>query len=264
MKRMHLVELEDLPWFPAVLRDGGTAYLALALRVSGHAKMLAPKLQEALAASGSSAIVDLCSGGGGPVRVVADELAARGAPVTVRLTDFYPNLPAFRHAAAGAPDRISWEERPVDAAAVPATLPGFRTIFNAFHHFQPDQARRILADAVAARRPIGVFEVVSREPLSLLGMLSAPLVVMLSMPFWRPFRWQWILWTWLLPVMPLFVLWDGIVSWLRIYGEDELRELVAGIDAPGWTWDIGRIKLGDAPAHATYLIGRPTEAAATA
>ncbi len=261
MKRLHLVELEDLPWFPGILRDGGTSYLEFAVRVSGHAKLLAPKLQEALAATGSTEIVDLCSGGGGPVRILAEELAARGKPVTVKLTDAYPNAPALQHAAEGSNGRITWEPTPVDATAVPASLTGFRTIFNAFHHFRPDTARRILADAARARRPIGVFEVVSREPLPLIGMLTAPLMVMLTMPLWRPFRWQWILWTWLVPVMPLFVVWDGVVSWLRIYGEDELRELVAGIDAPGWTWDIGRIRLGNAPAHATYLIGRPVDAA---
>ena len=113
-----------------MLRDGGTSYLELAVRVSGHAKMLVPKLKEALAATGATEIVDLCSGGGGPVRIVAEELAAQGQPVTVRLTDFYPNLPAFKHVAEGANGRISFEEKPVDATAVPASFTGFRTIFN--------------------------------------------------------------------------------------------------------------------------------------
>ena len=86
---------------------------------------------------------------------------------------------------------------------------------------------------------------------------SSPLPVTLSLPLWRPFRWSWIFFTWILPLMQPFVLWDGIVSWLRIYSVEELRELVAGIDAPDWEWDIGLIKLGNAPAHATYLVGRP-------
>jgi hypothetical protein len=261
MKRIHLVELEDLPWFPAVLRDGGTSYLELVLRLSGHARMLAPTLAAAMKRTGSTEIVDLCSGGGGPVRIVVDALAEGGLPVTARLTDLYPNTPAHAHIAAASGGRISFERAPVDATAVPANLKGFRTIFNAFHHFQPDAARRILADAMHARQPIGVFEVVSREPLPLFGMFTAPLGVTLTMPFWRPFRWQWILWTWIVPIMPLFVVWDGLVSWLRVYGEDELRELISGLNDPGYTWEIGRIRLGDAPAHATWLIGTPAGAA---
>lgn len=257
MKRMQLVELEDLPWFPAVLRDGGTAYLALAERASGHAKRLVPPLERALAATGATRVVDLCSGAGGPVRVVADELAARGRPVHVTLTDRYPNVASLAHATEGSDGRLTAHAAPVDATAVPEELTGFRTVFNAFHHFPPDVARRILADAVAKRQPIGVFEIVSREPLMLLALLASPLVVTLSVPFWRPFRWPWLLWTWVVPAMQPFVLWDGLVSWLRVYGVDELRELVAGLDAPDWEWDIGTLRLGDAPANATYLIGRP-------
>lgn len=259
MRRMQLVELEDLPWFPAVLRDGGTAYLEFAMRSSGHGALLVPPLERAIAATGATRIVDLCSGGGGPLRIVADALAERGAPLTALLTDRYPNPRAFAHAAEGSGGRVSGRSEPVDATAVPEDLTGFRTIFNAFHHFPPEMARQILVDAVAKRQPIGVFEVVSREPVMLLAMLLLPLTVTLSLPLWRPFRWQWLLWTWLIPLMQPFILWDGLVSWLRIYSVEELRELVASIDAPDWEWDIGTIKLGNAPAHATYLIGKPAE-----
>ena len=261
---MHLVELEDLAWFPAILRDGGTTYLELALRLSGHGAMLAPRVAQALTDTGERHVVDLCSGGGGPAAIVAAELHKQGMPVTVRLSDLYPNLPALQRQAAESGGALSVEPRPVDATAVPADVKGFRTIFNAFHHFPPELARRVLQNAVDARQPIGVFEVVSREPLMLLGMLTAPIGVMLTLPLWRPFRWAWIFWTWIIPVMPAFVLWDGLVSWLRIYSEDELRELVSGIDAPNWIWEIGKTKLGDAPAYATWLVGRPVAAAGVA
>jgi hypothetical protein len=257
MKRMQLIELEDLPWFPAVLRDGGTAFLALAERMSGHGRMLVGPLERALDATGETRIIDLCSGGGGPAATLADELKKRGRDVTVTLTDLYPNTAAFAHAASTSAGRVIGIAEPVDATAVPATLQGFRTVWNAFHHLPPDAARKVLADAVAQGQPIGVFEVVSRELPMLAGLLLTPVTVTLTMPFWRPFRWEWVLWTWLVPLMQPFALWDGLVSWLRIYSVDELRELVAGLEAPGWTWDIGTIKLGAAPLHGTYLVGYP-------
>ncbi len=262
MTRLQLVELEDLDWFPKILRDGGTAYLEFVVRKSGHAALLAPTVQRTLEATGQTRIVDLCSGGAGPTRVVSETLEAAGLPVDVVLSDRFPNTVALAHAAAESRGRISVSPTPVDATRVPATLTGLRTIFNAFHHFPPDLARRILADAVAARQPIAVFEVVSREPLMLLALLFSPVSVTLTLPFWRPFRWPWLLWTWLIPVMQAFVLWDGLVSWLRIYSVDELRALVATIPSPDWEWEIGTIRLGDAPAHATYLIGRPARAPA--
>ena len=257
MRRFHLVELEDLPWFPRILRDGGTAFLEFAERSSGHGRMLVPALERALDATGETHIVDLCSGGGGPAASLADELKKRGRQVTVALTDRYPNAKAFAHAAANSAGQVSGLLTPVDATNVPAELRGFRTIWNAFHHFPPALARRILADAVAQRQPIGVFEVVSRELPMLLGLLLTPLTVTLSLPLWRPFRWPWLLLTWLVPAMQAFVLWDGVVSWLRVYSVEELRELVAEIDAPDWVWDIGSVRLGNAPLHGTFLLGYP-------
>lgn len=257
MRRMQLVELEDLPWFPAILRDGGTAFLAFAEHMSGHGRMLAGPLARALAATGETHLLDLCSGGGGPAAVIGDELAKRGQPVTVTLTDRYPHTAAFARAEVESGGTVRGHPVPVDATAVPVDLPGFRTIFNAFHHFPPDQARAILVDAMRQRRPIGVFEIVSREAPMLVGVMLAPLTVTLSMPFWRPFRWPWLLWTLLIPVMQPFVLWDGIVSWLRIYSEPELQALIADLQAPDWTWEIGTVPLG-VGTHGSYLIGRPT------
>lgn len=257
MARLHLVELEDLPWFPAILREGGTAFLAFAERVSGHGRALAPPLLEALRQTGHTHLVDLCSGSGGPAAVMADELRRQGYEIRVTLTDLYPHTEAYTRVEARTEGRVKGFRVPVDATAIPAELRGFRTIFNAFHHFPPDQARAVLQAAVNQGQPIGVFEVVSRDLPMLMGLLMAPLTVTLSMPFWRPFRWHWLLLTWVLPVMQPFVLWDGVVSWLRIYSEGELRALVDGLDAPGWTWTFGRLRLGQAPMHGTYLIGVP-------
>lgn len=258
MARVHLFEWEDFSWFPTSWRDAGTAFLELALRLSGHARMLAPKVEEALTRSGARRIIDLCAGGGGPTPVVLDALARRGTAVPAVLTDLYPNLPAFARIEAASRGAITHHPSPVDATAVPVELDGLRVMFNAFHHFDPASAKAVLRDAVRARQPIAIFEVVSREPLSLLGILGAPVNFTLAMPFLRPFQWSWIPFTLALPVLPAFVLWDGVVSWLRVYSVDELRALVADLDVPdGWTWDIGRFRLGAAPVHATYLVGIP-------
>jgi hypothetical protein len=260
LRRLHLFELEDQTWFPRVLRDAGTAFLALAARVGGHASALAPELAAALRASGEKRIVDLCSGGGGPIAEIVPALARAGLEVEATLTDFYPNQGALAHVAERSGGRIRWSRAPVDATHVPRELAGLRTIFNALHHFRPETARAILADAAAARRPIAVFETVGRDPLALLAVLFAPLSFALLLPFLRPFRWVWLPLTYLVPVLPAFVLWDGVVSCLRVYSPDELRELVASIEPrhrDAYSWDIGRVRLGATPLRATYLIGTP-------
>src|SRR2546422_6427005 len=59
-----------------------------------------------------------------------------------------------------------FRSEPVDATQVPGDLHGFRTIFTAFHHFRPAQARAVVADAVAKGEGIGVFECRSEEHTS--------------------------------------------------------------------------------------------------
>lgn len=260
MRRLHLVELEDLRWFPRVLRDGATTYLALITARSGQIEVLVPTLEGLLRRTGELGIVDLCSGGAGPMPEVVARLRARGLAVHATLTDFYPNAAALARACANSDGALSYSAEPIDATRVPDELRGARTIWNAFHHFRPVQARAILASAVRAHRPIAVFEIVTREPLHLLGLVFAPLVALLTVPFWRPLRVSWLFFSWVVPLLPLVILWDGIVSWLRVYSESELRELVTPFGGDAYDWEIGKIRLGRLPVHASFLLGAPRAA----
>jgi hypothetical protein len=154
---------------------------------------------------------------------------------------------------------MTFRSEPVDATRVPADAPGLRTLFNAFHHLAPDAARSVLADAVATRQPIAIVELTGRHPALLLGIiLLAPLLVALFVPFLRPFRWAWLPLTYLVPVLPLFVLWDGVVSCLRVYSRPELEELIQSADPAGLhRWEIGRIPMGPPGVHGSYLTGVP-------
>jgi hypothetical protein len=254
MKRLHLFEWEDFEWFPAVLRDAATAYLRRAVEVTGQAKKIAPKLRQAAETSEADGIVDLCSGGAGPVVELARALTDEGSTMRFVLTDLYPNVAALEEAARVSGGVVEVERDPVDATQVPSRLTGLRTVFNAFHHFRPEQAKAILRSAMRDEQPIAIFELVSRDPASLLGMLFAPIGVLLLMPTIRPVRVSWLFFTYVVPLVPLLVLWDGLVSCLRVYSPAELESLVA--DLKEYDWEIGRLPLGG-PAKATYLLGRP-------
>jgi hypothetical protein len=181
--------------------------------------------------------------------------------VSVCLTDKYPNLEALPQSNRLTHQSISFHPQSVDATQVPAELTGFRTIFSAFHHFRPEQACAVLADAVHKRQGIAVFEGTQHSVLALLSMLFVPLVVLLVTPFIRPFRWSRLFWTYLIPVMPFIVLFDGLASCLRTYSVEELRDLVARLDANDYHWDIGTVKSTSSPISITYLIGVPNERA---
>jgi hypothetical protein len=257
MRRLHLVELEDEPWCPRPVRDAATDYLEFMIRLGNPYAPVVPLLREALRRTGARRVVDLCSGGGGPWPRLLPELDREGEPVEVLLTDLYPNLDALRRVRAATGGRLAFREESVDATRIPPGLDGFRTLFTAFHHFPPERARAILRDAVRARQGIGVFEATKRSPGSVAAMLPTPLAVLLATPFIRPFRPSRLLWTYLLPAVPALVLWDGVVSCLRTYTPDELREMTGEFAGEGYRWEIGEAKGKGGPAPVTYLVGWP-------
>src|SRR6266404_1158053 len=233
--RLHLVEIHDLPSCPPSLRDALTDFLAFSENLAGAYDPVAPLLRRALERPEAARIVALCSGAGGPWRRLASRV---GVPVL--LTDLYPHHE---------------EVTRVDARAVPAELDGFRTIFTAFHHFRPAEARSILADAVQRGQGIGVFEIARRAALEITVVAFTWLGTLVSAPFIRPWRWSRLAWTYLPPALPIVGTFDGIVSCLRTYSRPELEELVRGLD--GYGWDIGDFRGGWSPLRGSYLIGVP-------
>ena len=256
--RFHLFELEDQSWFPNIVRDLATDYLEfMEAKLKLHEPVV-PILARALRESGSTTVIDLCAGGGGPVAVLSQALKREGVAVRFVLTDKFPNLPAFARLERDHPG-IEGDPDSVDATAVPARLTGFRTVFNAFHHFKPADARAVMRSAVEARQPIGVFEIPERTiPIVIATAVLTPVLVLLATPFIRPFRWSRLLFTYPLPLVPLTCFWDGFVSQLRAYTPRELQDLATSIGDVGYLWEAGQVRFRGSAAHLTYLIGRPS------
>jgi hypothetical protein len=260
MGRVHLFEWEDQAWFPHLWRNYMTDLLQFSFTWQApRAAYVTRLLGRLLDAAGTDEIVDLCSGSSGPLLYFRTQLeAGRGRPVHVVLTDKFPNAKKFAELARNTGGRVSFRSDSVDATRVPEELAGARTMFLAFHHFRPEVARQILADAAAQRRAIGIFEGAERSAKAVVfAVLTIPLVVWLLTPFVRPFRWGRLLWTYALPVVPLAVWWDGWVSCLRTYSVAELEEMAASAGGKDYAWEAGRERVRGTPMSTTYLMGYP-------
>jgi hypothetical protein len=259
--RLHLIEWNDQPWLPEILRRAVTDYLTTLIELGDPFAPLVPRLAKLCAQTGDDRVVDLCAGGGGPwIKLQPAVSAALGRPLRVTLTDLYPNRAAFARVGATAPGAIAGEAEPVDARAVPARLGGLRTLFEGFHHLRPTDARAVLADAQRQRQPIVIVEGTRRSLTALLGMLLVPLVVLLVTPRIRPWSWARLLLTYLVPIVPLVILWDGLVSCLRSYRLSELCALTAGLD-DGYHWEVGEYRRHG--GIVTYLVGAPSRGGST-
>jgi hypothetical protein len=261
MRRLHLIEIEDQAWFPSVVRDAVTDMLQFVFNVGNIYKPIVPHLHKALRISGAQNVLDLCSGSGGPwLRLQRHLEEDHGLHIAVRLSDRYPNWGALQHLGAVTNNKITFHPDPVDANAVQQGQKGFRTMFTCFHHFRPDDARAILRNAVQNREGIGVFDVPQRRPLTILLTFLMPIAALLFAFFVRPFRWSRLFWTYVIPVVPFVMLFDGIVSCLRAYSPAELAALAERLFVSGYRWEVGEVRRGISPIPVTYLIGWPDDA----
>jgi hypothetical protein len=289
----QLFEVHDQPWFPDFLRREVLDALQMILERTDAYRPIAGRLREALDRAGAREVLDLFSGAGGPWRSLLERFQAQGAaPVEVFLTDKFPIAATSRTGfslsrtaaqiaeAAGdskaVPNRLKpvlprdaaeshlhFVAQPVDATIPCAFRSGFRTIFSSFHHFDRAEARRFLADGAAKGQGIGVFEVVSRRAFTLLSICALPVLTWIYTPRRKPFRWSRLLWTYAMPVVPLVLLFDGLISCIRAYSLADLRALTAGLGGPAgdaaqsYEWQIGEARGARLPLRVTYLIGCP-------
>ena len=91
----------------------------------------------------------------------------------------------------------------------------------------------------------------------MLAPLSTLFGYLLLTPFITPPSWSRVLWTYLIPVVPLATCWDGVVSLLRVYSPRELKLISGRLRAPDYVWEIGTASTGTPLFEYVYLVGYP-------
>lgn len=260
MGRLQLFEFNEQPWLPQFMTGWMTSILRICHRETEDGRVWAPKILELMERSGTTAIVDLCSGGGGPVldlvRILEQEY---GIVPNLTLTDLIPNLQAARE-INGSRDGWRYVTESIDATRVPNELCGIRTVFSGFHHLRPELAFGLLKSAFISRQPIFIGETTQRSlrairvygkvPIYFFGMTQR----IAATPAQRLF-------TFGVPVLPMMLGWDNVVSCLRTYSPQEIRDLLTGLRADDYRWELGEL---DNPKIATpysYIMGYPLRGA---
>ena len=251
LPRLQLFELMDFPWFPSWLRRYQTDSILFSWRHFARKEKVVKQLSSLVEQSSVDTIVDLCSGSGGLVTTVFKEIKQRSKKdLSLILTDLFPN-----EELRFEKDISYWPE-PVDVRAIDGKLVGIRTMFGSFHHFSPQQAREILLDAKRSGQPIAIYEMTPRSVICLfLIFLNSLFGTFLFTPFFRPFSWHRLFLTYLIPLVPLTLLFDGIVSVFRTYSEEEMLDLAEDKPDDSYKWKSG--VHGSLPPVIVYLTGAP-------
>ncbi len=251
MRRLQLFEVLDQPWCPQAVRQGATDYLEAITSRGDIYRNVQAEFVAAVRACRATRIVDLCSGGGGPWLSAVWRGVLVEQSLTAVLTDKFPSTALVLR--LGDDPLVDCAEFSVDATRVPEFLSGFRTMFSSFHHFPDATALEVLRDAVDAGVGFAMAEVTSRTPRAFATMWLMPIFCWILTPRMRPFRWSRLLLTYLIPAIPLVVLWDGIISCFRTRTPLELLALTRNF--PGYEWKAGYARGSWLPP--VYLIGTP-------
>ena len=262
MKRIHLFEFEDQPWFPDWIRTCLTRLIVVMHKLLNSSHHLAALTTKALQSTDTPRIIDLCSGSGGPMIEVYKTLKKNPGfeNLELVLTDLYPNTELASEINRRKIPGLSYQTSPVNAKDVDGKLRGVRTMVGSFHHMKPDTARAILKDARDSNQPICIYEISDNSLPVFLWWLSLPLIFLMAFfitPFVKPLSLKQVIFTYLLPVIPFFFAWDGAVSNARTYTLKDIDLLIKGLDSGDFNWEKGQIP---GIAKRLYLLGIPAGA----
>ena len=105
-------------------------------------------------------------------------------------------------------------------------------------------------------RGIAIFETARRSLKIMSVVCFLPFLILLLTPWIRPFRWSRLLLTYLIPIVPFVLCFDGLMSCSRSYSHQELSEMVGNLTDKSYCWQVGTQDEGFLPV--TFLIGFPT------
>lgn len=260
LKRIHLFELEDQSWFPNIIRDCMTKTINVMHSLVKTNKHLPALLARILKETNTNNIIDLCSGGGGPM-VEAIDILKRDyglEHIKLKLTDLYPHKEFANHINSNSDGSITYSTQPLDATNFSNSEKGLSTMICSFHHMRPEMAKQILRNAQTSKQPILIFEISDNSHPNWLTLMSMPITFILCLFVTlkvRPMTWQQIVFTYLIPIIPISFAWDGAVSNVRTYTLSDLKVLLNDLQSDNYHWETGAIE--SKPSSQLYIIGKP-------
>ncbi len=241
-----------------------TNLIAVLHKMVGTEEVIASQIALILNKHRCNTIVDLGSGSGGVMPGVLERLRSEydHKDLKLILSDLYPNKDSA--ARWEGHEYINYHSEPINATDLSLAPEGLKTMINSFHHMDPENARKILETAQENRQPIFIYEMGENNIPLLLWWLLLPvslfilmLMVLFMTPWVRPLSWQQLLFTYIIPVIPICYAWDGQASLPRMYTMKDLDILLADLHIPEYQWSKGSAYKKNKKKLGTYLAGLP-------
>ncbi|MEM9075812.1 MAG: hypothetical protein AAGC43_02190 [Bacteroidota bacterium] len=266
MKRLQLFEFEDFDWLPRDIRTGLTNLIKVLHGLVGTSEVLADLILTIKAKVDFNQIVDLGSGSGGPLIETLEKINEdkKDSQVSLVLTDLYPNSKTVADITALDLSNVSYYPQSLDARKLETAPKGLKTMIASFHHMKPSIAKQILDKAEQSGEPILIYEIAKNNVPILIWWIMLPisLVILILMslfmtPFVRPLRVSQLVFTYLIPLIPITYAWDGQASLMRTYTFKDVELLLGNRKNENYSWEINDAKKRNGKNAGYYILGYP-------
>ena len=227
MKRKHIPQFTNQSWFPNILKVCIFEFMTWFVGKVNAAQPFLPVIEKGLQHTKNQQIINIKSNIGSGFETVKPLLN--------------PN--------------IKTQETSIENI-LPKTE-GLYLSINAFHQLNPVEAKNLLYKIAKNGQPLVIVEGNNDSLWQVIGMtIFVPLTVLLTAPFVQPFRFARLIFTYLIPILPVVTLLDGFFALFKLYAPADLDELTADILVENYNWESGKMDNGRG-GKIIYLIGSP-------
>lgn len=214
---MHLFEFEDHRNTPTLFRKMLLEILELCNSTfRPYYKRVCGRIIEDAKIIGFSRVIELGAGTAPLSRALAESGEAHGLSVVP--CDLMPDVQLYSQLAQEFPGQVHPILEPVDITKeVDWGDTTAVVLCAALHHVPAGDRPRILRALTRSSKRVMIFEPVRNNPVSIL-LATTSLVPAMLLPLFflsKPGFFSRALWCWLVPIVPLMFVWDGVVGCLR-------------------------------------------------
>lgn len=261
LQKILTYEFNDSPQCPTFIRESILEVLGKSIRDAKVYEALAPRFIQFCQDAKVQTVLEFGAGSGESTAIFLDAVLGTGeTPPRIYISDLFPMATVMAKTCATHPDTLIPLQGSVDLRNPPES-PGhdMRMVLSAFHHCDAEMARQFLKKGQEQGVAVFIAEPFTKSlqaffPLFLHGFTSLARNGVLS----SRMRLAKFICTFLLPLIPLCLLWDGLISMVRMYSKDDFAEMVGSlpdVDLPyDWQYEEVQVPLG---GTASLFTGRP-------
>ena len=239
--RIQSFEFGDISSIPKCYHNYLRSLMSLLYEYFKIHKLWIPVIRDFYQSIHSEVIMDPCAGSG-HVNFLLEKEFRDEKEIKFILSDFMTNrAPMFsKKINEHRNPRLKYVEKSVDVLNMKEDELKIPKMFiNSFHHFNKEQVSKILSSHARTGTDVLVLEYCRKTFLNFVSIFLGPIIGMLLFPFIvkkEDFLLS-FLFVFIISIIPIMLLWDGIVSSLRTYGASDIREILTSAGIKNFTVD---------------------------